>query len=89
MKSVTKRRTTRKVPKDPNQRNIPELFPPRVNLRKSLAPTYYPVAHHIYYDGHSFRVRVRKEGNTTSWNTPNKKEAIEYRDYLLAKKLMK
>lgn len=83
----SKSRTT-KVPKDPNQRNIPELFPPRKALRKSLAPSYIPIAHHVYYDGHSFRVRVRTEGMTNSWNTPNKKEALEYRDYqLLAKDL--
>jgi len=86
MSTTKNRRTTKKVPKDPNQKNIPELFPPRKNLRKSLAKTYYPVTHHIYYDGCSFRVRVRKEGITTSWNTPNKVKAIKYRDYLLVAK---
>jgi hypothetical protein len=79
-------RTLKEVPKDPNQRDIPKLFPTRKTPRKSLAKTYYPVTDHIYYDGYSFRVRVRKEGNTTSWNTPDKAEAIEYRDFLLLSK---
>lgn len=75
-----------KVPKDPNQRNIPKLFPPRKALRKSLAPSYIPIAHHVYYDGHSFRVRVRIEGKTDSWNTQNKRDALEYRDFLILKR---
>lgn len=87
MTKTTKRRATQKalaeVPKDPNQRAIKRLFPTRKSLRKSLASTYYPVAHHIYYDGHSFRVRVRTEGETDSWNTPDKVKALEYRDYQL------
>jgi hypothetical protein len=73
----------KEVPKDPNQRAIKRLFPTRKSLRKSLAPTYYPVAPHIYYDGHSFRVRVRTEGHTNSWNTPDKEKALQYRDYQL------
>lgn len=79
-------KNSKKVPKDPNQRNIPKLFPKRKALRKSLAPSYIPIAHHVYYDGSSFRVRVRTNGNTTSWNTPDKKKALEYRDYLLTAK---
>lgn len=73
------------VPKDPNQRPIMKLFPTRRSLRKSLAPTYYPVDNHIYYDGSSFRVRVRVDGKTQSWNTPDKQKAIKYRDRLLKK----
>lgn len=73
----------KEVPKDPSQKNIKGLFPTRKNLRKSLASTYYPVSSHIYYDGHSFRVRVRTEGKTLSWNTPDKQAAIQYRDFLL------
>jgi hypothetical protein len=89
-KTKNRKRATAKVlkevPKDPNQRAIKKLFPTRKSLRKSLAPTYYPVAHHIYYDGFSFRVRVRSGGKTESWNTPDKEEALQYRDYqLLAK----
>lgn len=71
----------KEVPKDPTQRAIKRLFPTRKSLRKSLAPSYYPVAHNIYYDGHSFRTRVRIEGKTFSWNTPDKAKALKYRDY--------
>ncbi len=76
-------RPLKKVPKDPNQRNIPALYPRRKALRKSLAPTYIPIAHHVYYDGSSFRVRVRINGKTNSWNTSDKKKAIEYRDFMI------
>lgn len=85
MTTTTKRRTTRKVltevPKDPNQRAIKRLFPTRKSLRKSLAPTYYPVDKNVYYDGHSFRVRVRRDGKTYSWNTSDKTKALEFREY--------
>jgi hypothetical protein len=83
MKKKKATKVLREVPKDPNQKPIKHLFPTRKNLRKSLARTYYPVASHIYYDGHSFRVRVRTEGHTESWNTPDKQKAIEYRDFQL------
>jgi len=76
----------KEVPKDLSQRAIKRLFPTRVIPRKSLSPTYYPIDDHVYYDGHSFRVRVRIAGKTHSWNTPSKKKALKYRDYqLLAK----
>ena len=68
------------LPKDPSQRPIMKLYPKRRSLRKSLAPTYYPVDHHIYYDGNSFRVRVRVDGKTISWNTPDKNKAVKFRD---------
>lgn len=86
MTTHTKRRPTPKGLKDPNQKLIRNLFPKRKTLRKSLALTYIPIAHNVYYDGHSFRVRVSSEGNTTSWNTSDKQKAIQYRDYLLAKR---
>ena len=76
----------KEVPKDPSQRAIMKLYPNRKSLRKSLAPSYYPVEHHIYYDGFSFRVRVRVEGKTHSWNTPDKNKAIKFRDRLLKKR---
>ena len=81
----TRKTKVEKVPKDPSQRPIMKLFPHRVNLRKSLAKTYYPVDHHIYYDGSSFRVRVRVDGNTVSLNTPDKNKAIKFRNRLLKK----
>lgn len=89
-KTKNRKRTTvkvlKEVPKDPNQRNIPALFPRRKALRKSLAPTYYPVDKNIYYDGSSFRVRVRVAGETQSWNTSDKAKALKYRDYQLRAK---
>ena len=86
MTTLTKRRPTPKGLKDPNQKLIRNLFPKRKTLRKSLALTYIPITHNVYYDGHSFRVRVASEGYTTSWNTSDKAKAVEYRDYLLAQR---
>jgi len=77
---------TKKVPKDPSQRMIMDLYPKRKSLRKSLAQTYYPVEHHIYYDGSAFRVRVRVDGKTTSKNVTDKIKAIKLRDRLLKKR---
>ena len=84
--SKNKKKKRKEVPKDPSQRAIMKLYPHRKSLRKSLATSYYPVEHHIYYDGFSFRVRVRVEGKTFSWNTPDKNKAIKFRDRLLKKK---
>lgn len=89
-KTKNRKRTTvkvlKEVPKDPNQRNIPALFPKRKSLRKSLAPSYYPVDRNVYYDGHSFRVRVKVAGETRSWNTSDKTKALKYRDFQLVAK---
>ena len=84
-KDKKKKRKLDEVPKNPAQRKIMRLYPHRVNLRKSLAPTYYPVDHHIYYDGFSFRVRVRVDGKTISLNTPDKRKAVKFRDRQLEK----
>jgi hypothetical protein len=83
---ITMVKPLKEVPKDPCQRNIPALFPRRKALRKSLAPTYYPITHHVYYDGSSFRVRVRIDGETVSVSTKSKKKALKYRDRLLDRK---
>ena len=79
-KDKKKKMKLEEVPKNPDQRKIMRLYPHRVNLRKSLATTYYPIDHHIYYDGNSFRVRVRVEGKTISWNTPDRNKAVKFRD---------
>jgi len=81
-----KKTKTKKVPKDPSQRLIMNLYPKRKSLRKSLAQTYYPIEHHIYYDGTAFRVRVRVDGKTISKNLTDKNKAIKLRDRLLKKK---
>ena len=80
------KKKTEKVPKDPSQRQIMKLYPKRKSLRKSLATSYYPVDHHIYYDGNSFRVRVRVDGNTISRNLTDKNKAVKLRDRLLKKR---
>ena len=64
---------------------IMKLYPKRKSLRKSLAQTYYPIDHHLYYDGNSFRVRVRINGETISRNITDKNKAIRFRDRLLKK----
>jgi len=83
-----KQKKRQQVPKDPSQRQIMKLYPHRKSLRRSLATSYYPVEHHIYYDGNSFRVRVRMDGKTNSWSTPDKNKAIKHRDRLLKRKVM-
>lgn len=84
---MTKRsyKTLRSVPKDPTQKKVHLLFPTRKALRKSLASSYYPIADNIYYDGHSFRVRVRVDGKTKSWNTSDKNKALKFRDRYVKK----
>jgi len=84
--SKKNKKTKKEVPKDPSQRPIMKLYPTRRALRKSLAPSYYPVDHHIYYDGNSFRVRVRVDGKTVSRNLTDKNKAIRLRDRLLKKR---
>jgi hypothetical protein len=80
------KKKTEKVPKDPSQRPIMDLYPKRKSLRKSLATTYYPIEHHIYYDGVSFRVRVRVDGQTISRSLSDKNKAVRLRDRLLRKR---
>lgn len=80
-----KKTKLKKVPKDPSQRPIMDLYPERKSLRKSLAPTYYPIEHHIYYDGTAFRVRVKVDGKTISKNITDRTKAIKFRDRLLKK----
>ena len=82
-----KKKKRNEVPKDPSQREIMKLYPRRKSLRKSLATSYYPVDHHIYYDGTAFRVRVRVDGNTISRNLTDKNKAVKLRDRLLKRKV--
>jgi len=86
---MEKVKLNREVPKNPNQRKIMSLYPERKALRKSLSPSYYPIKHHIYYDGSSFRVRVMSNGEKVSRNLTDKKEAIKLRDFLLLNKKLK
>jgi hypothetical protein len=51
--------------------------------RKSLT-TYVAVSNNIYHDGSSYRVRVSVEGNKISRNFSSKRQAITFRNQLLA-----
>lgn len=53
---------------------------------QSTAPrtTYKQVAHHVYHDGYSYRVRVSINGTRYSQNFSSKKKALAYRKTLLS-----
>jgi hypothetical protein len=44
---------------------------------------YAPITSNIYFDGHSYRVRVTRDYNRTSVNFPKMKDALKFRDRLL------
>ena len=46
--------------------------------------TYVPVSNNVYYDGHSYRVRVSVDGTKISKNFGSKRNAISFRNQLLA-----
>lgn len=46
--------------------------------------TYVPVSSNVYFDGSSYRVRVSVEGTKYSKNFSSKRNAIAYRNQLLA-----
>jgi len=52
--------------------------------RKTLT-VYNRVTSNIYHDGTSYRVRAIVEGTKVSKNFSNKRQAIAYRNLLLAK----
>ena len=52
--------------------------------RRTPKTTYVPVSNNVYYDGHSYRVRVSVNGEKTSKNFSSKRNAISYRNQLLA-----
>jgi hypothetical protein len=54
------------------------------NTRKTTLTTYVPVADNIYHDGFSYRVRVARNGVKTSKNFSNKREAVKFRNKLMA-----
>jgi len=43
---------------------------------------YAPITKNIYFDGHSYRVRVTRDYNRTSVNFPKIKDALKFRDKL-------
>ena len=52
--------------------------------RKTTSTTYVPVSNNIYHDGSSYRVRASINGTKVSKNFSNKRQAIAYRNSLLA-----
>lgn len=53
-------------------------------IRRTPKTIYIPVDHHVYDNGTSFRVRIKKNGKTHSKNFINKKYALTFRDTLIA-----
>jgi len=41
---------------------------------------YLPITDHIYFDGHSFRVRFMKNGKKHSRNFKTKKSALNFKN---------
>jgi hypothetical protein len=52
--------------------------------RKNTVTNYEAVGNNIYHDGSSYRVRVSINGNKVSKNFTNKRQAVAYRNSLLA-----
>jgi hypothetical protein len=52
--------------------------------RRTQKTTYEVIANNIYFDGHSYRVRVSVDGNRISQNFSSKRKAITFRNTVLA-----
>ncbi len=55
----------------------------RKRSERFLISVYAPITKNIYFDGHSYRVRVTRDYDRTSVNFPKMKDAIKFRDKLL------
>lgn len=53
---------------------------PEPEIVKQQVTVYVPVSHHVYFDGHSFRVRYIKKNKKVSRSFPTKRGAIGFRD---------
>lgn len=51
---------------------------------RKTSTTYVPVTNNIYHDGSSYRVRASVNGNKVSKNFGSKRQAIAFRNSLLA-----
>lgn len=51
---------------------------------RKTSTTYVPVSNNIYHDGSSYRVRASINGTKVSKNFSNKRQAITFRNSLLA-----
>jgi hypothetical protein len=54
------------------------------NRRTKTTTTYVPVSNNVYFDGASYRVRVSVAGTKYSKNFSSKRNAISFRNQLLA-----
>ena len=58
-------------------------------MRKSATPrrtqktTYEAIGNNVYYDGHSYRVRISVKGKRISQNFSSKRKAITFRNTVL------
>ncbi len=46
---------------------------------KKYTSSYHPITDHVYFDGHTFRVRFIKEGVKYSKNFKTRKSALKYK----------
>ena len=51
--------------------------------KRFFISVYTPITKNIYFDGHSYRVRVTRDYNRTSVNFHKIKDALKFRDALL------
>lgn len=52
--------------------------------RRTQKTTYEVIGNNIYFDGHSYRVRVSVKGTRISQNFSSKRKAITFRNTVLA-----
>jgi hypothetical protein len=52
--------------------------------RRTQKTTYVSIGNNVYYDGHSYRVRISVDGNRISQNFSSKRKAITFRNTVLA-----
>jgi hypothetical protein len=56
-----------------------------IAMAKNLVGNYTPISHHIYHDGHSYRVRVCIDGTRYTQSFSSKRKAFEFRKSILSK----
>ena len=57
--------------------NTEDLMKPKAD--KIYGPSYLPITDHVYFDGHTFRVRFVKNGVRHSKNFKTRKSALKYK----------
>ena len=54
----------------------------KTRSRRTQITVYEPVATNVYFDGHSYRVRMTRNGKRVSKNFSSKRKAITFRNTL-------